>query len=104
MSVTLPPHVKKNLMYAVRHHAKVLEPLLQELSTVLLFTDASWSWGTWKGGINSNFITVNGKQYFLAGRPALGCIEVKLSEYGSPVWRLKTRVDVLSWGRDVGLL
>ena len=103
MKCNLTGACRRRILYALRHHAKVLEPLFQELLAVLWISDHDYVWDTWRGGSNSNFIAFNGQRYYLTARPERGEIEVKLTARGLPKWRWRTRLDVQDWGRAVGL-
>lgn len=91
-------HHVGRVMFAIRHHARALEPLAMELFAAVTLGKL----GTWEstlGGPNSNYIErPNGKRFYLRGivKP-MPRIEVRTSRRGPVVAVLKSRNDVWRW-------
>jgi hypothetical protein len=106
LKITLNAKQKDQILYAVRHHAKSLEPMVTELICRIALSDALGEFGSTSNGPNSNYIERTKKRYYLSGRPALG--EIWVRPYSRPrapyVWRvLKTRMDVNNLCDELGI-
>lgn len=84
--------------YALDHHANVLKPVAESLLYSLAGSGLVHSFGSWRGGANSNYIDIAGRRFFLYGvlRPDPG-IEVRARVRGPVLVKLANERDVLRW-------
>jgi hypothetical protein len=84
--------------YALDHHADVLRPITDALLYSLAGSGIAHSFGSRRGGTNSNYLDVSGERYYLKGvvRPDPG-IEVRASVLGPVLVKLKNERDVIRW-------
>jgi hypothetical protein len=85
--------------YALEHHGSPLKPIFETLLYALAGSGFSHSWGSRRGGANSNYILLgDGRKFYLYGvlRPDPG-IEVRKRVRGPVLVKLENEREVLRW-------
>jgi hypothetical protein len=92
------------LLHVLAHHGKKLEPLVLNLALLILveLEPLGWELEQVLTGPNSYKLVRNGKEFHFRSYGNLDEIEVKDAyQLGSTVFRIKTRTDVIRFGRMV---
>jgi hypothetical protein len=96
--MTFDPEIINKINWVVRHHGRWIEPLYSTLLQELLGNDPPGHWGSWRGGNNSNMITMaDGRTFYLHGNVMTHTLDVRDRPRGPAVVVMKTRPDVIRW-------